>query len=534
LTARLLGVVRVWGRGYIGRAAMDRFNVAEYFVDRHLEEGRGDDLAILCDEGQLTYRQIGELVNRAANALGELGVGQDDRVLIALPDSPAFVAAFWGAIKLGAIAVPVSTLLSGNECEFVLRDSGARCMVVHDSLMDKLAPALRKLESGSEPQVCLVGQVKPGCESFNEALARSSARSEPSPTHRDAPAFWLYTSGSTGQPKAAIHRHSDMVCCLENFAKGILHISAKDRTFSASKLFFAYGLGNGLYFPFGVGAQTILLAERPTAEKVLEVISVHRPTIFYGVPSLYAAMLQVTGTSRFDLTSIRCAVSAGEALPAPLWERFRERFGISILDGIGSTEMLHMFISNRLGDFMPGSSGKIVPGYTAKIVDDQGREVRTGDVGNLWVKGESGAAGYWNRPELTRSTFRGEWVVTGDKYRCDERGFYWHCGRSDDMLKVHGMWVSPVEVESALLGHSEVAECAVVGAIDDDGLEKPKAFVVLRKPLRLSAELEAELRRFAADRLPKYKEPRWLVEIESLPKTTTGKLQRFKLRGARP
>ena len=321
---------------------MDRFNVAEYFVDRHLEEGRGDDLAILCDEGQLTYRQIGELVNRAANALGELGVGQDDRVLIALPDSPAFVAAFWGAIKLGAIAVPVSTLLSGNECEFVLRDSGARCMVVHDSLMDKLAPALRKLESGTEPQVCLVGQVKPGCESFNEALARSSARSEPSPTHRDAPAFWLYTSGSTGQPKAAIHRHSDMVCCLENFAKGILHISAKDRTFSASKLFFAYGLGNGLYFPFGVGAQTILLAERPTAEKVLEVISVHRPTIFYGVPSLYAAMLQVTGTSRFDLTSIRCAVSAGEALPAPLWERFRERFGISILDGIGSTEMLHM------------------------------------------------------------------------------------------------------------------------------------------------------------------------------------------------
>jgi benzoate-CoA ligase family protein len=514
--------------------AMDTFNVVEYFVDRHLDEERGDHLAVLCEEGQLTYRQIGELVNRAANALGEFGVGKEDRVVILVPDSPAFVAAFWGVIKLGAVAVPVNTLLSGDECEFVLRDSGARCLVAHDSLIDKLEPALRKFGSGREPRLCIVGKVKPGCESFNEALMRSSPRAEPSPTHRNAPAFWLYTSGSTGQPKAAIHRHRDMVCCLENFAKGVLHISAKDRTFSASKLFFAYGLGNGLYFPFGVGAQTVLLAERPSAEKVLEVISARRPTIFYGVPSLYAAMLQVTGASRFDLSSIRCAVSAGEALPAPLWERFHEQFGISILDGIGSTEMLHMFISNRLGDLMPGSSGKIVPGYAAKIVDDQGRDVRTGEIGNLWVRGESAATGYWDRPELTRSTFRGQWVVTGDKYRCDERGYYWHCGRSDDMLKVHGMWVSPLEVESALLGHSAVAECAVVGAIDDDGLERPKAFVVLKTPLRLSAELEAELQKFAADRLPKYKEPRWVVEIESLPKTATGKLQRFKLRGARP
>jgi benzoate-CoA ligase family protein len=514
--------------------AMDSFNAAEYFVDRHLDEGRGDQVAVLSDEVELTYRQISELVNRAANAVVEWGIGKDDRVLILLPDSPAFVAAFWGTIKLGAVAVPVNTLLNKDECEFVLRDSGARCVVVHDSLVDKLKSALAAWGSGTEPRVCVVGEVQQGCESFNEALARSSPRAEPLPSHRDAPAFWLYTSGSTGQPKAAIHRHRDMVCCLENFAKGVLHISAKDRTFSASKLFFAYGLGNGLYFPFGVGAQTVLLAKRPTAEKVLEVISVRRPTIFYGVPSLYAAMLQVTGARRFDLTSIRCAVSAGEALPAPLWERFRKQFGISILDGIGSTEMLHMFISNRLEDVMPGSSGKIVPGYAAKIVDDQGWEVPTGEIGNLWVRGESAAAGYWNRPDLTRSAFRGQWIVTGDKYRCDERGYFWHCGRSDDMMKVHGMWVSPLEVESVLLGHSAVAECAVVGAIDDDGLETPKAFVVLKKPLHLSAELEAGLRRFAADRLPKYKEPRWLVEIENLPRTATGKLQRFKLRATHP
>jgi benzoate-CoA ligase len=521
----------------------EQFNAAEYFVDRHLEEGHGDQVAVLYGEEQLTYRQISELVNRAANALRQYGVEKGDRVLILLPDSPAFVAAFWGAIKLGAVAVPVNTLLTGEELEFVLRDSGAHGMVAHDTLMDNLEPALRRLggvgeapsgQSAAEPRVWVVGGMKRGYQDFDDVLARSAPRAKASPLDRDEPAFWLYTSGSTGQPKAVIHRHRDMVCCLENFAQGVLEMSAKDRTFSASKLFFAYGLGNGLYFPLGVGAQTVLLAERANAERVLEAVSRYHPTLFFGVPRLYAAIMEVSGASRYDFSSLRCAVSAGEALPAPLWERFRERFGISILDGIGSTEMLHIFISNRLGDFMPGSSGKIVPGYAAKIVDDEGHEATTGEIGNLWVRGQSAAVGYWNRPELTGNTFCGEWIVTGDKYRCDEQGYYWHCGRSDDMLKVHGMWVSPVEVESAILGHPAVVECAVAGAIDRDGLEKPKAFLVLTQPLRLSARLEAEVRTSLRTKVPKYKEPRWLVQVESLPKTATGKLQRFKLRERRP
>ncbi len=520
----------------------ERFNVAEYFIDRHIEEGRADRVALLYDGEQFTYGRIAKSVNRAASALRGHGVETGDRVLILLPDSPDFVAVFWGAIKVGAVAVPVSTFVAGEEYELVLQDSGPRCLVVHHGLVDRLEPALRKMGgvAGARPsgspartKVCTVGGAGRGCDQLDEVLARSSPRVEASPTHRDDPAFWLYTSGSTGQPKAAIHRHRDMMYCLEDFARGILQISADDRTFSASKLFFAYGLGNGLYFPLGVGAQTVLLAERPSAERVLEVISSRRPTIFYGVPSHYAAMLQAFDASRHDLTSLRCAVSAGEALPAALWERFHQRFGISILDGIGSTEMLHMFISNRPDDVVPGSSGKIVPGYTAKIVDDEGRELPAGEIGNLWVRGASGAAGYWNRPELTAATFRGEWIVTGDKYRCDESGYYWHCGRSDDMLKVHGMWVSPVEVEGALLAHPAVLECAVVGAIDDDGLEKPKAFIVLRKPFSLSPELETELHTFARERLARYKEPCWLVETESLPKTATGKVQRFKLRDQR-
>ncbi len=521
--------------GTVAPSIPEHFNVTQYFVDRHLDEGRGDQVAVLYGEQKFTYQQLSEQVNRAANALRRHGVGRLDRVLILLRDSPAFVAAFWGSIKLGAVAIPVNTLLTTDEYEFMLRDSGARCLVVQDCLLDVVAPALGRLDNLK--MVCVTGRDEAGHESFEAGhknfeaeVAQSSPEAAATPTHRDDPAFWLYTSGSTGRPKAAIHLHHDMVYCLERYAKGLLQISANDRTFSASKLFFAYGLGNALYFPFGVGAQTVLLAERANAERVLEVISHYRPTIFYGVPSLYAAMLQVPDPMQYDLGSVRCAVSAGEALPAPLWERFRERFGISILDGIGSTEMLHMFISNRPGDIVPGSSGKLVPGYAAKIVDEQGKEVRSGEMGNLWVRGESAAAGYWNRPELTRGTFRGEWTVTGDKYRCDERGYYWYCGRSDDMLKVRGLWVSPVEIETALLGHPAVVECAAVGATDRDGLQKPKAFVVLNKSVPSSAELEAELLEFLRSRLPGYKVPQWLVVVDSLPKTATGKIQRFKLR----
>jgi len=506
----------------------ERFNVGSHFVDANLVAGRGDSLAILFEEQQLTYREVAVEVQRAANALARTGIGRGDRVLLLLLDSPAFVAAFWGAIKRGAVAVPVNTLLTPEDYEFILRDSGARVLIVHDVLFEKVAPALAR-HPGLKV-VWVAGRPADGAARFEDVLAREPAEAEAAATYRDDPAFWLYTSGSTGRPKAAIHRHRDMVYCFEGYARGILRMTAADRTFSASKLFFAYGLGNALYFPFGVGASTVLLAERPTGEKAVEMIRRYRPTVFFAVPTLYAALLQVADAQPADFASVRLAVSAGEALPASLWERCRERFGLEILDGIGSTEMLHMFISNRPGEVVPGSSGRPVPGYEARVVDEQGNDVAPGQIGSLWIRGASAAAGYWNRPELTAATFREEWTVTGDKYIRDAGGYYFYCGRTDDMLKVSGLWVSPLEIETALLAHPQVIECAVVGATDRDGLTKPKAFVVTRQPD--SGALEPELREFLRERLPGYKIPEWIVFAETLPKTATGKIQRFKLRQA--
>lgn len=505
------------------------FNVAQYFVDRNLDEGRGDDVAILYHDQKLTYRHVADRVSSAANAFRDLGLKKGERVFLLLLDSPAFITAFWGAIKMGAVPVPVNTMLGSADYEFMLRDSGARCLVVEESLFDKAAPGL-----GSLPElktVWVAGQAKTGCPSFEEALGKHSPQAASAPTHRDDPAFWLYTSGSTGHPKAAIHLQHDMVYCLELYARRVLEMNSDDLVYSTSKLFFAYGLGNSLYFPFGVGARTILVLERPSAEVALETLRRLRPTIFFAVPSVYAALLRSAEARQDDFGSLRRAVSAGEALPAPLSGRFRERFGISILDGIGSTEMLHMFISNRPDDIAPGSSGRLVPGYEARIVDERENDLPPGETGELWIRGESAAAGYWNHPEHTRATFRGEWTATGDKFFSDERGHFWFCGRSDDMLKVSGLWVSPLEVETALLESPAVLECAVVGASDHDGLTKPKAFVVLKDSLP-SSQLQAEIFQFLQNKLPKYKLPQWIVFAETLPRTTTGKIQRFKLREA--
>ncbi len=529
--------------GDVSLSIPEEFNVAEYFIDRNLLDGRGEKIAVYYRDEELTYIQVGELVNRAANVFKSVGVQESDRVLLLLLDSPAFVAAFWGAIKLGAVAVPVNTLLAANDYEFLLRDSGARCLVIDRALVEKVAPFISDRAAWRDLKAVYIADQPAGRQSaaglpdqqaafrnFSDQLARQPAKAAACRTHRDDPAFWLYTSGSTGVPKAAIHLQHDMVWCLECFAKRVLEISSADRTFSTSKLFFAYGLGNGLYFPFGAGGSTVLLDERPTPEKTLAILRRHRPTLFFAVPAVYAALLQAPEAFPDDFRSVRSAVSAGEALPAPLWERFRDRFGISILDGIGSTEMLHMFISNWPRDVVPGSSGKLVPGYEAKIVDGQGKELPHGEMGELYVRGESAAAGYWNRPELTSDTFRSAWTVTGDKYVLDERGYFWYRGRTDDMLKVSGMWVSPLEIESALLAHPAVAECAVVGAKDDDGLTKPKAFVVPKAHTGSPAELPFELEIFLHNRLPGYKVPRWIELAQSLPRTATGKVQRFKLR----
>jgi benzoate-CoA ligase len=380
--------------------------------------------------------------------------------------------------------------------------------------------------------VVVVGSAPAGTHSFADLCSRASEELKAEATTSDDVAFWLYSSGSTGPPKGCVHLQRDMVVCAEQYARGVLDINAGDRCFSVAKLFFAYGLGNALYFPFAVGATTILWPGPPAPASVFDVIEQHRPTLFFSVPTAYAHMLSHAreGTRDFDLSSIRFGVSAGEALPAAIFQRFKQRFGVSILDGIGSTEILHIFISNRPDDILPGSSGRIVPGYEARVIDERGQDVEQGSIGNLLIKGESTCARYWNQEDKTRDTIQGRWIRTGDKYWQDDRGYFWYAGRADDMLKVNGIWVSPVEIENALIAHHAVDECAVIGRNDENGLEKPLAYVVLANGTPHTPDIAADLRAWVSRTLPSFKCPRWIEFVDALPKTATGKLQRYKLR----
>src|SRR5262245_25137381 len=506
-----------------------QFNVATYFVDRHVDEGRVDAPAFFCENRTLTYGDVADLANRAGNALRDLGVEMEDRVLILCLDAPEFLAAFWGAIKLGAVPIPVNTMMRGPDYLYFLDDSRARVAVISAPLLTEAGPVLGQAKFLKH--VLVAGGSGHGHLSWEDQLARASSRLEPAPTSRDDPAFWLYSSGSTGFPKGAVHLHHDMVICQETYARQVLGLRPTDRVFSAAKLFFAYGLGNAGYFPMGVGAQSVLYPHRPTPESVFEVLARHRPTLFFGVPTLYAAMLAVKEAERrFDLSSLRLCVSAGEALPEEIYQRWRERFGVEIVDGIGTTEILHIFLSNRPGAARPGSTGLPVPGYEAIIVDDEGRPVPQGEIGNLRVKGDSTMAYYWNKHEKTKEALFGPWMQTGDKYYQDADGYFWYCGRGDDMLKVGGIWVSPVEVEATLVRHAAVLEAAVVGKEDEDRLVKPKAYVVLKDPAADAAGLADELKAFVKDKIAPYKYPRWIEFVSELPKTATGKIQRFKLR----
>ncbi len=506
----------------------ETFNAATHFVDRNVAEGRGRCIAVECGDRRLTYEEVLQNVNRFASALREtLGVHREERVLLLLLDGPAFVYSFFGAIKAGAVPVPLNTLWKPADYAFVVRDSGASVLIASPELL----PRVHEVPGEARRSLRYV------IHDVDALLAGGSPVFEAEPTHRDAAAFWLYSSGSTGTPKGCVHLQHDMVVCAELFGRGVLGIRQSDRTFSVAKLFFAYGLGNALYFPFSVGAATILWPGPPTPESVYALIEKHRPTLFYSVPTGYGMMLAHTrrsdsnpGAGDFDLSSIRLAVSAGEALPPALYERFKQRFAVDIIDGIGSTEALHMFIANRAGAIRPGSSGLLVDGYEARILDDAGAPVGLNQIGNLWIKGDSVCAGYWNRHEQTKETIEGHWIRTGDKYSQDEDGFFWYAGRSDDMLKVGGLWVSPVEVENALVAHPAVLECGVVGHEDRDGLIKPMAFVVVRQGIAATPELGRELQQFVRERLAEYKRPRWVEFLPELPKTATGKIQRFRLR----
>jgi len=514
------------------------FNVTTRFVDHHVQVGRGWRVAIECGDVRITYDEVLQHVNRLGSSLRRLGVRPEERVLVLLSDGPEFVYAFFGAIKIGAVVVPLNTLWKAADYQYVIRDSRAGVLIVGSEFL----PCIEGLPSADRRclrHIIVVGSAEATHThtQFSLLLAQGSTELDAEPTSRDAPAFWLYSSGSTGAPKGCVHLHHDMMICAELFGRGVLGIREADRCFSVAKLFFAYGLGNAMYFPFFVGATAILWPGAPTPHNIYDVIERHRPTLLFSVPTSYGMLLAYgtpdpprAGGADFDLSSVRLGVSAGEALPPAIYERFKQRFGIDIIDGIGSTEVLHMFISNRTGAIRPGSSGQIVPGYEARLLDEQGATVPRGEIGNLWVRGDSVCAGYWNQHEKTKDTIEGHWIRTGDRYTLDEDGYYWYAGRIDDMLKVGGQWVSPIEVENALLAHESVLECGVVGREDRDGLVKPMAFVVLRSGLAPSDDLSGELRHFVREQLAAYKRPRWVAFLPELPKTATGKIQRFRLR----
>lgn len=496
-------------------------NLAAHFLDRN-PPGR---TAILYDGRTLTYTDVAAQANRAGNGLRALGVAPGDRVLLLLPDSPEFVAAWFGAIKIGAVAVPTNTALHTKDYAHFLQDAEPRVVIFHSSLYAQLQPLL-----GGRLAI-VTGDPVGGCISWNEWHGEYPAVLDPFSSTETDPAFWLWTSGSTGSPKAAVHRHADWIHCCEGYARGVLGITADDVTFSTSKLFHAYGLGNGLMFPFYAGATTALFPGRPQARAILEFTERIRPSLFFSVPSLYAAMLHETDAANpYDLSSIRLAISAAEPLPAELYRRWRDRFGSEILDGIGSTEVLHIYISARPGAVKPGSTGRPVPGYEIRITDEQGKPVPAGQAGDMWVRGASNAACYWNRPDLTRERMRDGWFFTGDKYSADAEGDYWYAGRSDDMFRVLGEWVSPIEIESALIEHPAVLECAVVAYKDENRLAKPKACIVLKNAAEATDALAAELQQFVRQRISSYKCPRRVDFLEELPKTPTGKIQRYKLR----
>lgn len=510
-----------------------RFNIAKHFLDIQAARRPGH-VAIAGEPFKVTYAELAALTNRAGNALREQGVSFGDRVLIVLPDSAEFVASFFGAAKIGAVAVPVNSYARSSDFIHYIENSEPRAAVVHSEALEAFLPA-----SGERSQmpVIVVGEGQTdthgvSCAMWRDWIGSASEELACAETSSNDSAFMLYTSGSGGLPKAAVHRHGDMLVTSRSYAHGVLGLRPDDVTFSTSKLFFAYGLGNGMYFPFSVGARTILNPRRTTVDRVIQLVSHHRPTIFFAVPTLYAAILREADTAAChpDFFSVRQYVSAGETLPAEVFDRWKRRFGLEILDGIGSTEMLHMFISNRPGSCKPGSCGIPVPGYDAKIVDDAGEDVRDGEIGNLWVRGASAFTEYWRIPELTAHAKRGDWVVTGDKFFRAADGYYHYCGRADDMLKVAGMWVPPVEVENALLGHPHVAEAAVVGATDECGLTYAVAYVTLRAGCAPSDELAAEIRGHVKARLVSHKVPREVHFCGELPKTVTGKIQRFKLR----
>jgi benzoate-CoA ligase family protein len=494
----------------------NRYNVGADLLDRNLRAGRAGKVAIHAATGEVTYGELFKLACGAARTLAELGVRREERVLIVAFDSPGWVATFLGAIRHGAVPVPVNPLLQRSEdYDHFIEDSLARVVVVDGASEEKVKASAQR--AAQPPHLIRAGEVVADDDVV------------PAPTRKDDMAFWLYSSGSTGKPKAVVHLQHDIPYTCVTYGEQVLGITERDTTFSTTGLFHAYGFGNNLTLPYWVGATTVLHAGRHTPATVLDTIEKRRPTLFFSAPTLYNAILNFEGSKDRNLSSIRHCVAAAESLPAEVWRRWKDAYGLTILDGVGSTEMLHIYCSNRLDEVRPGSSGKPVPGYELKILDDEGRPTPAGEAGDLYVKGDSALALYWAQHEKTKRSVLGEWFFTGDRYRVDADGFYWYEGRSDDMIKVSGLWASPIEIESVLLEHVAVGESAVVG-VDVDGFTKIKAFVITKGMAERNDALKAELQEHCKSRLQRYQFPHLIEFVDELPKTVTGKIQRYKLR----
>jgi benzoate-CoA ligase family protein len=518
----------------------ERFNMADYFLFHNLEEGRANKTCLYFEDRSWTYAETARLANKAGNLLRNCGVKMEERVLFVLPDCPEFVAAWFGAAHIGAVITMVNPLLPTSDYEYYLNYTRAPVAIVHQLCLDTFAAATAR--SQYLKTVLVVGRgtdfvlpsSNPGVSwiDFKEASDGTDDVCTPADTHRDDIAIWLFTSGSTGHPKGAVHLQHDLPLNTELFAKATMGVREDDITVSVPKLFFGYATGTNLLFPFAVGGATALFSERATPEKMFEVIKRYRPTILTTVPTMINAMLNVDDAAPDDLASLRFCYSAGEALPVELYERWMSRFGVQICDGIGSAEMFHIYITNRPDDVKPGSLGRIVEGYEASIVDGDGNQLPTGEMGTLKIKGDSAALCYWNAHEKSKETFAGDWCTSGDQFHIDANGYYWYHGRTDDMLKVGGIFVAPAEIENCLLQHPAVVECAVIGQESTEGLVKPKAFVVLREGYAAADNTANDLKEFVKSQLAVYKYPRWIEFVSSLPKNDRGKIDRRSLKGS--